>query len=233
MVEPTCIYADRSAKLTVLPCVQCGDFVNGFRQCMYCFGHLHRQCGSNSKKGSLRSTHAVCASCGPAKNVEGEHIPTQIITLYENDSFDGMIAKNGDALYGDNGEGAMPTQDMATNYPELMAGSASTHVSTSTSSDNLATSIYTSEDRNLRRRLFPCPICGENADGSHQCGVCFRHAHVMPSVLHHSLGQERALDSNYYALNVHFCMVLDLQTRHHHLHQMRTTTISCWVALPQ
>ena len=73
----------------------------------------------------------------------------------------------------------MPTQDMATNYPELMAGSASTHVSTSTSSDNLPTSIYTSEDRTLRKRLFPCPICGENADGSHQCGVCFRHAHVI------------------------------------------------------
>jgi hypothetical protein len=73
----------------------------------------------------------------------------------------------------------MPTQDMATNYPELMAGSASTHVSTSTSPDNLPTSIYTSEDRTLRKRLFPCPICGKNADGSHQCGVCFRHAHVI------------------------------------------------------
>ena len=82
MVEPTFIYSDRSSKLTVLPCVQCGDPVNGFRQCMYCFGHLHRQCGSNSKKGSLRSTHAVCASCDPAKNVEGEHIPTLPLFLF-------------------------------------------------------------------------------------------------------------------------------------------------------
>ncbi len=54
---------------------------------------------------------------------------------------------------------------------------------------------------------------------------------LMSSVLHHSLGQQRALGSNYYALNVYFCMVLDLQIHHQHHHQMRTTTISCWVAL--
>ncbi len=34
---------------------------------------------------------------------EKQHIPTQIITLYENDSIDGMIGTNVDVLYGDNG----------------------------------------------------------------------------------------------------------------------------------
>ena len=179
MVEPTFIYSDRSAKLTVLPCVQCGDPVNGFRQCMHCFGHLHRLCGTNAKKGSLRSTDAVCAACAAAKNMDEENMPSQVKTLLTDDSSHPMITTNVDALYGENGEETIPTQDMATTYPELLGGSASTHVSDSTSSDNPPTCIYTSEDRTLRKRLFPCPICGENADGSHQCGVCFRHAHVI------------------------------------------------------
>jgi hypothetical protein len=38
--------------------------------------------------------------------------------------------------------------------------------------------VYTFNDRSLRKRLFPCPVCGDTADGSHQCGVCFKHIHV-------------------------------------------------------
>jgi hypothetical protein len=38
--------------------------------------------------------------------------------------------------------------------------------------------VYTSSDRSLRKRRFPCPVCGDTADGSHQCGLCFKHIHV-------------------------------------------------------
>ena len=38
---------------------------------------------------------------------------------------------------------------------------------------------YTKEDAKLKQRLFPCPGCGESADGSHQCGDCFAHVHVI------------------------------------------------------
>ena len=141
MEEPTFIYSDRSAKLTVLPCVQCGDPVNGFRQCMHCFGHLHRRCGTNAKKGSLRSTYAVCAACAASKNMDEGNMPPQVITLFTDDSSHPMITTNDDALYEENGEEIIPTQDMATNYPELMAGSANTHVSDSTGSDNPTTCI--------------------------------------------------------------------------------------------
>ena len=40
------------------------------------------------------------------------------------------------------------------------------------------TALYGREDKALRRRIFPCPSCAEDADGSHQCGVCFAHVHV-------------------------------------------------------
>ena len=38
--------------------------------------------------------------------------------------------------------------------------------------------LYGREDKALRRRIFPCPSCSKDADGSHQCGVCFAHVHV-------------------------------------------------------
>ena len=41
------------------------------------------------------------------------------------------------------------------------------------------TRLYKGDDKNLRNRIFPCVGCGEGADGSHQCGICFAHCHVM------------------------------------------------------
>ncbi len=38
--------------------------------------------------------------------------------------------------------------------------------------------LYNSSDeRSIRRRLYPCPSCGLIADGQHQCIDCFRHVH--------------------------------------------------------
>jgi hypothetical protein len=62
----SCIYTDRAQKRRTLPCVACGDPVNGVRQCIHCFGHLHRHCGQSTRPGSLRSTNAVCTSCASA-----------------------------------------------------------------------------------------------------------------------------------------------------------------------
>ena len=39
--------------------------------------------------------------------------------------------------------------------------------------------IYKKFQRLLKKRCFPCPTCGDAADGSHQCGVCFAHVHVI------------------------------------------------------
>ncbi len=38
--------------------------------------------------------------------------------------------------------------------------------------------MYTDGNKQLRKRLFPCPACHEPADGSHQCGGCYQHVHV-------------------------------------------------------
>ena len=43
------------------------------------------------------------------------------------------------------------------------------------------THLYESGHKALRRRLFPCPACGDPADGAHQCGVCFLHIHTICS----------------------------------------------------
>ncbi len=40
-------------------------------------------------------------------------------------------------------------------------------------------SRYTMDEKKLKQRVFPCPGCGEGADGSHQCGDCFAHVHVI------------------------------------------------------
>ena len=39
--------------------------------------------------------------------------------------------------------------------------------------------IYKKFQKLLKKRSFPCPTCGNAADGSHQCGVCFAHVHVI------------------------------------------------------
>jgi hypothetical protein len=41
------------------------------------------------------------------------------------------------------------------------------------------TCLYTMEDKLLKRRCFPCPDCAQPANGSHQCGACFAHVHVV------------------------------------------------------
>ncbi len=37
--------------------------------------------------------------------------------------------------------------------------------------------LYTSNDKRLRKRTFKYAVCPDAADGSHQCGACFRHVH--------------------------------------------------------
>jgi hypothetical protein len=53
---------------------------------------------------------------------------------------------------------------------------------TSVQTRNLAeappTQVYTNSDKSLRKRCYPCPVCGDTADGAHQCGICFKHVHV-------------------------------------------------------
>ncbi len=41
------------------------------------------------------------------------------------------------------------------------------------------TQLYTAGDKRKRKRLYPCQDCGDNADGSHQCGGCFQHMHAI------------------------------------------------------
>ena len=45
-------------------------------------------------------------------------------------------------------------------------------------SEELPLGLYTDGNKQLRKRLFPCPSCHEPADGSHQCGGCYQHVHV-------------------------------------------------------
>jgi hypothetical protein len=40
------------------------------------------------------------------------------------------------------------------------------------------TSRYTMDKKKLKKRIFPCPVCGHSADGSHRCGDCYAHVHV-------------------------------------------------------
>ncbi len=39
--------------------------------------------------------------------------------------------------------------------------------------------LYTAIDKNMRKQTYPCPVCGDPADGAHQCGLCYRHVHVI------------------------------------------------------
>jgi hypothetical protein len=39
--------------------------------------------------------------------------------------------------------------------------------------------LYTALDKNMRKHTYPCPVCGDPADGAHQCGLCYRHVHVI------------------------------------------------------
>jgi hypothetical protein len=43
----------------------------------------------------------------------------------------------------------------------------------------LPTALYNNAQKSLRKRIFPCPICNDPADGGHQCGKCFAHVHVI------------------------------------------------------
>jgi hypothetical protein len=43
------------------------------------------------------------------------------------------------------------------------------------------TGLYEPGQKELRRLVYDCPTCGDPADGSHQCGVCFVHIHVFCS----------------------------------------------------
>ncbi len=139
--KPTSLYTDRADKRRILPCVECGETVNGVRQCTKCFGHLHRTCGTSQQPG-FRSAGAVCAYCSG-----GDMSPNQSQIL---------------------------TQAMFVESPPPACTSGHTI--------NLAeappTQVYTRSDKSLHQRIFPCPVCGDHADGSHQCGICFRHVHV-------------------------------------------------------
>jgi hypothetical protein len=44
--------------------------------------------------------------------------------------------------------------------------------------DDQPLALYTYGNKQLRKRLFTCPCCLQAADGSHQCGGCFKHVHV-------------------------------------------------------
>ena len=44
--------------------------------------------------------------------------------------------------------------------------------------DDQPLALYNYGNKQLRKRLFPCPSCQQAADGSHQCGGCFKHVHV-------------------------------------------------------
>jgi hypothetical protein len=39
--------------------------------------------------------------------------------------------------------------------------------------------LYTSGQKELRKRLFRCTVCDAPADGAHQCGHCYAHVHVI------------------------------------------------------
>ena len=40
------------------------------------------------------------------------------------------------------------------------------------------TKIYTKDEKDLRKRSFPCTFCKEPASGVHQCGYCYCHLHA-------------------------------------------------------
>jgi hypothetical protein len=63
------------------------------------------------------------------------------------------------------------------------------------------THLYESGQRELRRRVFSCPTCGDPADGSHQCGVCFVHIHTICSAAFP--GSEEGHGNHAYAWSAH------------------------------
>jgi hypothetical protein len=77
---------------------------------------------------------------------------------------------------------AMGTEHMHLAIPQY-TGSADTTASPALDavidSVHPPTSRYTLDEKNLKQRVYPCPGCGEGADGSHQCGDCFAHVHVI------------------------------------------------------
>ena len=73
--RPSFMYTDRTDKRKLLACVECSKEVNGLRQCIVCFGHLHRTCGTNQVPG-LRSTD-VCASCTLDRCANASQVTTQ------------------------------------------------------------------------------------------------------------------------------------------------------------
>ena len=61
---------------------------------------------------------------------------------------------------------------------EDVSGSRSTLGSMHTSTTP-PSALYTSGEKALRKRLFPCTVCLQPADGAHQCGRCYAHVHVI------------------------------------------------------
>jgi hypothetical protein len=44
------------------------------------------------------------------------------------------------------------------------------------------THLYALGDNKKRKRIYPCHECGEDANGAHQCGDCFKHIHAICGV---------------------------------------------------
>ncbi len=82
--EPTSLYTDRAYKRRILPCVECGEPVNGVRTVRQCTGHLHRTCGTSQQPG-FRSAGAVCAFCsGEDMSLHQSQIVTQVMSQSPN-----------------------------------------------------------------------------------------------------------------------------------------------------
>ncbi len=75
---------------------------------------------------------------------------------------------------GDNGN----TDDLQDDNEEMTADEPKDKPQDETQDVPLPTGLYASDQKQLRRRLYECPSCGDPADGSNQCGVCFTHIHI-------------------------------------------------------
>ncbi len=84
-----------------------------------------------------------------------------------------------------------PAQEVNSDTDDKSAGQRPVHVPHSDGNNTLDSkctaigrqirpeSIYKKYQKLLKKRIFPCPTCGDPADGSHQCVVCFAHVHVI------------------------------------------------------
>jgi hypothetical protein len=137
----------------------------------------------------------IAGETNDASNYEHEDNDTADSTQEWQDDLDGPGKEGKEPVTSPHNDAAQERQELATflaaqpgTMGEQSAPSQERNLVPSCSVGNVSspkstllppTRRYTKEDKKLKQRVFSCPGCGEGADGSHQCGDCFAHVHVI------------------------------------------------------